>query len=186
MSLSVGLDVIVVVMLGVTIYYAVVLKTRLATLRKDETEMQATLAAFSEAAAKAEASLANAKGHGPFAEPGADGAEIAAKGKEVIDDLKFLIERGDAMADRLVQLVREARVAAAAPERGQALGNAAGGKDAVVPSPSSLLRPNAVFRDAGKTPVSRRDVVGVDAVPHPAPALSTAERELMNKLRAVR
>jgi len=185
MSLSIVLDVIVVVMLGVTIYYAAILKTRLATLRKDETEMQARLAAFSDAAAKAEASLANVKGHVPFAGAGAGGAEIVAKSKEVIDDLNFLIERGDAMADRLVKLVREARVAAVTPKHGQAPKNAAGGADAVGSSPL-LLRPDAVFRGVGKTPPSRQDQVGVDVVPHSAPALSTAERDLMNKLRAVR
>jgi len=185
MSLSIVLDVIVVVMLGVTIYYAAILKSRLATLRRDETEMQARLAAFSDAAAKAEVSLANAKGHVPFAGAGAGGAEIVAKSKEVIDDLNFLIERGDAMADRLVKLLREARGATTAPEREQALGNTVAGTDPVGPS-LSLLCPEAVFRDAGKTPPSRQDQVGVDVVPHSAPALSTAERDLMNKLRAVR
>lgn len=188
MSLSVVLDMIVVVMLGVTIYYAAVLKGRLATLRSDETEMQAELAAFSDAAGKAEASLANAKGRISVAEAGtitADGAAILAKGKEVSDDLNFLIERGDALANRLVDLVREARVAAATPERGRVFGDTIGGADPVGSLPR-LLRPDAVFQDVGKTPTPRQNVAGIEVTPDPAPALSTAEKALMNKLRAVR
>lgn len=109
-----GLEVLLVVLLGATLLYAVRLERRLGVLRRDNAALEALVAGFNEATARAEASTARlraaAEGAGQLL------AEQTEAAERLKGDLVFLNERGEAVADRLDARVREARALANAPE----------------------------------------------------------------------
>lgn len=100
-------DVVVALLLVATIVYAAVLDRKLAALRGAKTEMEALIKAFSDSTQKAEAGLDELRTH----------AETTGKTlkKQVQDagrlesDLKFLVDRGSAIADQLEGLSKTAR-----------------------------------------------------------------------------
>lgn len=109
-----GLEALLVVLLAATLLYAVRLERRLGVLRRDNAALEALVAGFNEATARAEASTARLRA----AAEGA-GQQVAAQteaAERLRGDLVFLIERGEALADRLDGRVREARALANAPE----------------------------------------------------------------------
>lgn len=181
MSASLILDGIVIVLLGVTIYYAVVLSRRLAALRAAEGDMGAKLEAFDAAAARAEASLVGIRKAAPPADGEAEPGEGAgAQAAALKDDLTLLVERGEALADRLEALVRRARVAGN-PEGddakpANALQRAV--KGGAAPTPP-MMRPRARAKAAATPP----------AIAGPAAAArgrSAAEAALARKLQTPR
>jgi hypothetical protein len=109
-----GLEALLLVLLAATLLYAVRLERRLGVLRRDNAALEALVAGFNEATARAEASTARLRA----AAEGA-GQQVAAQteaAERLRGDLVFLIERGEALADRLDARVREARALANAPE----------------------------------------------------------------------
>ncbi|GIX08376.1 DUF6468 domain-containing protein [Elioraea sp.] len=109
-----GLEALLLVLLAATLLYAVRLERRLGVLRRDNAALEALVAGFNEATARAEASTARLRA----AAEGA-GQQVAAQteaAERLRGDLVFLIERGEALADRLDARVRDARALANAPE----------------------------------------------------------------------
>ncbi len=101
------LDVIVAVLLVATIVYAVLLNRRLSVLRRNGEEMARLIARFNEATVRAESSIPRLR---KTAEDAGDALqERVEKALALRDDLAFMIERADAMADRLETSVRTAR-----------------------------------------------------------------------------
>jgi hypothetical protein len=181
-TLSILLDGMLAVLLGTTIIYAAILNRKLKQLRQGETEMKALLKEFNSSAAKAEANLGQMKlmaGQAMTAR-GADGpGELAAlreeleRGHALKDDLGFLVDRGEALADRLAKAISEARDAA----RPRAPVNLS-----AVPLPMPQAMKTS---DAAKTPKAASAPVA-PATPRKAGAPSVAERELLKALRAAR
>jgi hypothetical protein len=101
------LDTVVAVLLGVTILYAVRLDRRLKAFRDGRGEMQALLNGIQEMTTRAEAGIAQ------FKTVTADGgAELQARVRSadvLRSDLAMLIERGERMAERLQEATRPAR-----------------------------------------------------------------------------
>jgi hypothetical protein len=93
------LDVLIVILLAATIGYAMRLSGRLAALRKDRAELDAMATRFAEAAQRAENAIAALKATSESAGKGLDQAIVKAQGLR--DDLAFMIERGEPLADRL-------------------------------------------------------------------------------------
>lgn len=107
MSYSLIIDGVIVVLLAVSIYYSVVLNRRLTALRRGEDEMRAKLDEFSTAAARAEEALAGIKaGTAGALEETAIGGDILERGEILRDDLKFLVDRGDALIGKASMAVR--------------------------------------------------------------------------------
>jgi hypothetical protein len=95
------LDLLVVVMLGATIFYAAVLSRRLSQLRGDRGELQSAVRGLAEAAVKADASV---KGMRATADEA--GGRLQAqidRAQGLRDELTFLIDAGESLADRLEQ-----------------------------------------------------------------------------------
>jgi hypothetical protein len=92
-------DVLIVVLLAATIGYAIQLSGRLAALRKDRGELDAMAKRFAEAAQRAESAIAALKATSETAGKALDQATAKAQGLR--DDLSFMIERGEPLADRL-------------------------------------------------------------------------------------
>jgi hypothetical protein len=110
--LSLVLDVLLVVLLAVTIGYAVTLNKRLSVLRQDKADLERLAGRFAEATARADESVGRLKGTAD--KLGEILQERITKGQALRDDLAFLLERGEGIADRLEGAVRNGRAKVAA------------------------------------------------------------------------
>lgn len=101
------LELVLVVLLGATLFQAIRLERALGILKRDRASLESLVAGFNTSTHQAESGIQHLRA-------AADGAgrEIEtqlAKSVSVKDDLYFLTERGDRLADRLDTLVRAAR-----------------------------------------------------------------------------
>ncbi len=111
MSFSIALDIIVAVLLAVTIGYGVVLNRKLGNLRSFKTELETLSSKFGDATARADESV------GKLKKTASGLSDSIEKARSLRDDLVFLIDRGDATADRLEEVLRAGRkVSPAVPE----------------------------------------------------------------------
>ena len=172
MTLSFLFDGLLSVLLVTTIVYAAILNRKLRALRQSESEMKALLKEFNASASKAEANLGQIKTLAGQAQArgGLDARESAVelaalkqtveRGQSLKDDLAFLIDRGEAIADRLVGAVSHARAAA---------------------------KPGAATAvDLSAVPLKTEIAPGGTAKARAGGTSSTAERELLKALRAAR
>lgn len=113
-SLEWALQLLLLVLLAVAIPFAIRLERQLAALRKERGALEAGAAGIQDAARVAEAAIirlrAAAEGAGKAV------AERIAAAEPLREDLRFLTERAEALADRLDAAVRAARPVAAEPE----------------------------------------------------------------------
>jgi hypothetical protein len=102
------LDIVVSLLLIATISYAVMLNSRLSALRKNRDDLAKTIINFNEATMRAESSIPKLRKAAD--EAGQTLQERVEKAQSLRDDLAFMIERADTMANRLENAVRSARV----------------------------------------------------------------------------
>ena len=98
MTLSIALDIALILLMAAVIGYCVVLNRKLQTLRDSQTEMAKLIAAFDRATVQV--------GHGlqELRTAGAKAGDIGQKlerGKAMLAELSFVIETGERLADRL-------------------------------------------------------------------------------------
>lgn len=126
------LELVLVGLLAATLFQALRLERALGVLRRDRGALEALVAGFNASTRQAESGIEHLRS-------AADGAgrlierQIAAS-VSVRDDLSFLTERGDRLADRLDVLVRTARPLVA------------GAATAVEPDPTAAASPAANSR----------------------------------------
>lgn len=113
MDYKLVLDVMVAALLAVTIIYAWILNQRLNQLRRNRDDLAKVVSSFNDATARAEAGIPKLRKAAE--ESGMALQEKVEKAQSLRDDLAFMIERADAMADRLEQAVRVAREEVRAP-----------------------------------------------------------------------
>jgi Domain of unknown function (DUF6468) len=175
MILGLAVDGLLIVLLAATLAFALQLNRRLAAIRADQGEFARLAASFAEAAARAEDSVARLK---IAAGAGQDEIERADR---LADDLRYLLERGTSLADRLESAVTSARDAAPALRRS--------GKPTLRPAASPAPMPAA----AAPTVVPTTGAPGIAAAAGRASARagdgaglprSRAERELLAALRS--
>lgn len=113
LPLAMVLDVAIILLLVPTIVYAVILNRRLSALRNSRDELAKVVGNFNEATMRAEAGIPKLK----KATLDANSAlqERVEKAHSLRDDLAFMIERAEEMADRLDGSVRAGRSADTAP-----------------------------------------------------------------------
>lgn len=103
MPYSLILDICVAILLVVTIGYAITLNKRLNRLRNDKKDLENLARTFGEATLRAEENINKLKTI-------AQALDIQmGRAQTLRDDMTFLVERGGSAADRLEELVREAR-----------------------------------------------------------------------------
>ncbi|MBL8697282.1 MAG: hypothetical protein JNK67_02850 [Alphaproteobacteria bacterium] len=169
MTTTIAIDALIVLLLLATIGFAWRLDRRLAALKRERGQLADLMTDFSKAAASADEGLKALK---LAADDIGRGLEtLVAKGQGLRDDLGYLVERGEPLADRLADGVR-ARGAAPAPAAPQ-------------PPPAATAAPAATAsasRAESARPVLRasRDPVG-QTEPR-----SEIERELLKALAALR
>jgi len=162
---KVVLDIVVSALMIATIVYATRLNRRLAALRKNRDDLARTILAFNEATVRAESSIPKLRKAAE--EAGQALQERVEKAQSLRDDLAFMIERADTMANRLESAVRSARVDGGAPA---AAARGGAGATAAAPAPA---RP-AAGRAGGVFALDDGD------------DRSEAERELLRALQAMR
>lgn len=162
------LDVIIAALLVATIVYAGMLNRRLNALRKNRDDMARLIAQFNEATVRADASIPKLRKAAE--EAGQTLQDRVEKAQSLRDDLAFMIERADAMADRLENAVRAGREIKTPEARGAGMAAAAPPR-AAAPSPAMQIRAAAA--------APMRDDVDDDE-------RSEAERELLRALQSVR
>lgn len=113
------LELVLVALLAATLVHAIRLERALGVLKRDRAALEALVAGFNDSTRQAESGVERLR-------EAADGAgrhlaRQIEQVRRVEGDLGFLIERGDALADRLDALVRAARPIAGAPAGGAAL-----------------------------------------------------------------
>ena len=155
MTLSLFLDMALIVLLAVTIGYAVSLNRKLMGLRRNKAEMEKLAAAFSQATLKADDGIGRLRTNTDALQAQVD------KAQGLRDDLAFLLERANTAADRLENAIRTSRTRAPATEQPVSA--------PVSPSPSVSSGPRIIRGD--------RSGDGIEA-------RSDAERELLKALRA--
>jgi hypothetical protein len=109
MSSGVGIfvDLTIVTLLIVTIAFAAVLNRRLAVWRRDRAEFERIIAQFNQAAARAEGGVERLKVASE--QTGKTLQQLVTKGQSLRDDLAYLVERAEPLADRMTEGVRFAR-----------------------------------------------------------------------------
>ena len=113
-TIEMGLDLLLVLLLGVTLFHAIRLQRAIGQLRAQRGGLDDAVAGFDHGARQAEASLARLRDTAHRLD-----SEIH-QAAALKDDLAFLSERGGQLADRLEGLVRAARTQGATHDHGAA------------------------------------------------------------------
>jgi hypothetical protein len=111
-----GLQVVLLALLGAAIPFALRLERALREIRRDRGAMEGSAQGLSEAARMAEAAMVRLRASAELA--GRQVAERTAAAEPLRDDLRYLVERAESLADRLEGLVRVGRPLAAEAPRG--------------------------------------------------------------------
>ncbi|PPR65097.1 MAG: hypothetical protein CFH10_00010 [Alphaproteobacteria bacterium MarineAlpha4_Bin2] len=107
-QLTLVLEIIGATLLMVMIVYAVRLNRRLSTLQEDKAEFERLLANFTESTSRAETSIARLKISATDTAQSLQ--ESVTRAQALRDDLAFMFDRGDELANRLEGAIREARL----------------------------------------------------------------------------
>ncbi len=111
MTLSLAADIVVALLLIATIFYAIKLNRRLAALRGDKSELQTLVQSLSGASQHAEASVGALKAVAE--DVGRHLEKQVEQAQALREDLRYMMERGGALADRLETSLRGRRDEAA-------------------------------------------------------------------------
>jgi hypothetical protein len=168
---AIWLDLVLIALLAATLFHALRLERALGVLKQDRAALEQLVAGFNGATSQAEAGVERLRG-------AADGVgrQIARQietAKGLRDDLQFLSERGEKLADRLEGLVRNkpSEPAVHSP-----------------PPPASFAPPAAVAPPASFAQPASFGPGPAEYVPEPAAprVRSQAERDLILALRTAR
>lgn len=174
MDWKIFLDIVVSVLLVATIGYAVMLNSRLTALRKNRDDLAKIIVAFNEATARAEASIPKLRRAAE--EAGGGLQERVEKAQSLRDDLAFMIERADTMANRLENAVRSARTEVRSqPAPSRAVGQGAPGAS----GQASGIQASRAAQQATVAAAAASSDADIDE-------RSEAERELLRALQAMR
>jgi len=156
------LDILLVVLLSATLFHAVRLERALGVLKRDRSALEDLVATFNASTRAAETGIerlhATAEGSGRQIQRQIDTAATLK------DDLTFLVQRGEGLADRLDEVVRAARPVLSASDQSTARSG----------WPSQIEPPPA------------RSIVARAARDEEPKVRSQAERDLLKALRMVR
>lgn len=178
MDWKIFLDLVVSILLIATIGYAVMLNQRLTQLRKNRDDLAKIIVSFNEATVRAESSIPKLRKAAEDA--GMSLQERVEKAQSLRDDLAFMIERADTMANRLENGVRSARTevrpSPAAAKETPRVTNGNSNSNSVERPSQSLAQNSRAATVAAAAAASELDV----------DERSEAERELLRALQSMR
>ncbi|WP_448203209.1 DUF6468 domain-containing protein [Azospirillum sp. sgz302134] len=201
-TLSLVLDLVLVGLLATTIAYAIILNREIIKLRESRGEMADLIKGLNEAMARAETGVRSLKKTAN--DTGEDLQRTVNKAQTLRDELEFMIEAADAMANRLGTVGGDRPKPAAPPPR-PAARSGLGARPPVASRPliededdaPPLLRADALRADALRAdplradslrsaePPARRTAASSDArdsILREGESLSRAERELLQAI----
>ena len=193
MDFRVLLDLVIALLLIATIGYAITLNNRLTALRRNRDQMAKIIASFNEATVRAESSIPKLRRAAD--EAGGGLQERVEKAQSLRDDLAFMIERADTMANRLENAVRSARTEVRAPQaasqgpspRSQWSGSGPGGGGGMASAPAQAPIAPAVGPVFGRAAQQATlAAVGAASDEDDFDERSEAERELLRALQSMR
>jgi hypothetical protein len=100
-------EIVVIVLLGATLFQAVKLERALGVLKRDRASLESLVVHFNASTHQAESGIQRL--HSAVDGAGRQIEQQVTKAVSLNDDLMFLIERGERLADRLDALIRMAR-----------------------------------------------------------------------------
>tara|TARA_B100000459_G_C8525641_1_gene178214 strand:+ start:84 stop:569 length:486 start_codon:yes stop_codon:yes gene_type:complete len=106
-QLTLVLEIVGAALLVVMIVYAVRLNRRLSTLQEDKAEFERLLMSFTDSTSRAETSVARLKVSATDTAQSLQ--ESVTRAQALRDDLAFMVDRADELANRLEGAIREAR-----------------------------------------------------------------------------
>lgn len=164
-----AIEITLVCLLGATLVYAIRLHRAIATLRQDRGSLESAVAGFDSGTRQAEAGLARLR------EAAQHMAGQLSQAVALRDDLVFLSERGEHLADRLDTLVRAGRTIEVPLSPPPPL------------SPPAPLRPTQDHAHPASAPSQAHAAQAQPTVAADAPVVrSQAERNLLQALRGTR
>lgn len=183
-NLELVTDALLALLLLVTIGYAVVLNRKLATLRNLRGEMERVFADFSETTRTAETSVADLRQRAEVLSGELKAQVTAASShleelRSLNEDLRFLVEKGQPLADRLEQAVAERHK----------LAESAAVNAANEPTPQRRERGNRGLSGMARLSVPASAIAAATAAAQPAeegPPADRRRRDLINALDAIR
>lgn len=172
MSLSLVVDGLLILLLLATLVYVARLNRRLGQIREARQEFEALIRRFAQATEQADRSIEGVK-----AAAAAEGKELQGtidRSRGLREDLVFLVEKANGLADRLEASI--ARTRKDAPAQGQAQAQSRAQPAAVAEKPTP-------FRS--RLPMDRPPMKEARREPQDA-AISAGERDLMKALASIR
>lgn len=157
-TIALVLDLIMVGLLAATIAYAIILNKQIIKLRESRGEMNELIKGLNEAMTRAESGVRGLKK--AAADTGDDLQRSVTRAQALRDELEFMIDAGDALANRLGSVGEErARSSAAAAARAPA-------RSGLSARPALSARPlvEDPDHDMDDAPPSRREEFRVDAL----------------------
>lgn len=109
MTAGLVVDLLIAGLLVATVAYGAVLNRRLGRLRRDGAELKTVIGDLDAVVERAEAGIAALKAARSPVEARPPLGAAGGPARELADDLRFLIERGEAVADRLETAASRAR-----------------------------------------------------------------------------
>ncbi|MFN8722366.1 MAG: DUF6468 domain-containing protein [Rhodospirillales bacterium] len=170
------LDILIIGLLGATIYSAYILNKRLDMIRKGRAELEALVRGFADATQRAEAGVTTMKRLAN--DTGEQLLKQIDRARALRDELQIMIETGDSLCSRLESAATRAPQAAARP--------AQAAPPAGAPAPAAAAtakgKTGAVAARPGQPAVSEDDKAAAPVVD----TLSRAERELLQVIEKLR
>lgn len=200
-TISLILDLVIVGLLAATIAYAIILNKQIVKLRESRGELAELIKGLNEAISGAETSVRGLKK--TASETGEDLQRTVNKAQTLRDELEFMIEAADALANRLGSAGEGSGGRAAAARQASGLGSGMGSGmgggisarpalgPAVAPRPAPRPLPVAIedhgdHADDGPPlraePPPRRSTASGDSLVREGESLSRAERELLQAI----
>lgn len=173
MTLTLGADLTVALLLVLTLYYVSRLNRRLSALRADKAALQTLVQSLTQAALSADAGIRGLKA---AAEEAA--RELQKKlqdGRSLRDDLAYMIDRGGGVADRMESQLRSRREE---PKVEVPRGRPVEPLHAPAPGPRRAAAP----APEPKPPMNFIQEMAARLAPHGGAAPSRSERDLMRAL----
>jgi hypothetical protein len=146
-NLTVIFELVLAGLLVATIVYAAILDRKLGAIRQFRTEMEGLIKDFADSTLKAEQGLAELRAHA-----GTTGAALQQEVEgavKVLDDLKFLVERGELLSNHLESASAQARDNLSGARGAAGKGNPCGAKH----NTNNLLQVKADANQVRKKPV---------------------------------
>jgi hypothetical protein len=170
------LDILIIGLLGATIYSAYILNKRLDMIRKGRAELEALVRGFADATQRAEAGVTTMKRLAN--DTGEQLLKQIDRARALRDELQIMIETGDSLCSRLESAATRAPQAAARP--------AQAAPPAGAPAPAAAAtakgKTGAVAARPGQPAASEDDKAAAPVVD----TLSRAERELLQVIEKLR